>query len=66
MKWFATNSTDASKWAEWFRQSDYVGIRVSKSALKNVYFNPYQDCIGPAYCIDVAYLNSIVNTIWYL
>ena len=65
-KWFATNSTDASKWAEWFRQSDYVGIRVSKSALKNVYFNPYQDCIGPAYCIDVAYLNSIVNTIWYL
>ncbi len=64
-KWFATNSTDASKWANWFGQSDYVGIRVPKSAFKNFYFNPLLDNIGPAYNIEIGYLNSILKGIWY-
>lgn len=66
-KWFATNKADARRWAELFKQSDYVGIRVSKSALKNsaVYFQSMLDSIGPAYCIDINYLNSIVSSIWF-
>ena len=64
-KWFATNSTDASKWANWFGQSDYVGIRVPKSAFKNFYFDPILDNIGPAYNIEIGYLNSIFKGIWY-
>ena len=64
-KWFATNSTDASKWANWFGQSDYVGIRVPKSAFKNFYFDPVLDYIGPAYNIEIGYLNSLLKGIWY-
>lgn len=64
-KWFATNSTDASKWANWFGQSDYVGIRIPKSALKNLYFDPNLDYIAPAYSIEVGYLNSIIKGIWF-
>ena len=64
-KWFATNSTDASKWANWFGQSDYVGIRVPKSVFKNFYFDPVLDNIGPAYNIEIGYLNSILKGIWY-
>ena len=64
-KWFATNSTDASKWANWFGQSDYVGIRVPKSTFKNFYFDPLLDNIAPAYNIKISYLNSILKGIWY-
>ena len=27
-KWFATNRANASSWAKWFKQTDYIGIRV--------------------------------------
>ena len=54
-----------AKWANWFGQSDYVGIRVPKSAFKNFYFNPLLDNIGPAYNIEIGYLNSILKGIWY-
>lgn len=60
-KWFATNSTDASKWANWFGQSDYVGIRVPKSTFKNFYFDPLLDNIAPVYNIEISYLNSILK-----
>ena len=40
-KWFATNKLNASKWGNWFGQTDYVGIRVLKSSLKNGYYNPF-------------------------
>ncbi len=64
-KWFATNSSDASTWAKWFGQSDYVGIRVPKASFKNFYFDPLLDNIGPAYNIEIGYLNSIMRGMWY-
>ena len=64
-KWFATNKTDASKWALWFGQKDYVGIRVAKSAVKNAYYSPFLDAIGPAYCIECDALNSALFGMWF-
>ena len=50
-----------------FNQSKFVGIRVSKAALKNsaVYYQAMLDSIGPAYCIDIEYLNTIISSIWF-
>ena len=66
-KWFATNKTDVSAWAQWFKQNDYIGIRVPKSVLTNpgVYFKPFLDGIGPAYCIDIDLLNTIIKGLWF-
>ena len=66
-KWFATNKVDVSKWAKWFNQSDYIGIRVPKNVLtgQGVYFNPFLDGIGSAYCIDIDLLNTIIKGIWF-
>ena len=66
-KWFATNRTNAVSWAKWFKQSDYVGIRVPKSFARSssVYFEAMLDSIGPAYCIDVGYLNTIIKGMWF-
>ena len=64
-KWFATNKLNASKWGNWFGQTDYVGIRVLKSSLKNGYYNPFLDGIGAAYCFDIDILNTIIRGIWF-
>lgn len=64
-KWFATTGENASRWASWFSQNDYVGVRVAKSALKNAYFNSFLDAIGPAYCIEVNALNSALFGMWF-
>ena len=67
-KWFATNKSNVSAWAKWFGQNDYVGIRVPKSSLltgQGVYFTPFLDKIGPAYCIDIELLNNIIKGLWF-
>lgn len=64
-KWFATNKLNASKWGKWFGQTDYVGIRVLKSFLKNGYYDPFLDGIGAAYCFDIDLLNTIIRGIWF-
>lgn len=64
-KWIATNIYDASKWAKWFGQSDYVEIRVPKSSFKNFYFDAMLDNIGLTYNIDIGYLNTILRGMWY-
>ena len=66
-KWFATNRVDAAKWAKAFGQNNYTGIRVPKSFISSpsVYFNSFLDGIGPAYCIDIEYLNSIIHSMWF-
>lgn len=48
-------------------QNDYVGIRIPKSILKSqgVYFNSFLDGIGPAYCIDIDLLNTIIKGLWF-
>ncbi len=65
-KWFATNKTNAAQWAKSFDQSDYVGIRVLKSSLKNnsVFYQAALDRIGAAYCIEIEYLNKIIHSMW--
>lgn len=66
-KWFATTKGNAAKWGNAFGQNDFVGIRVLKSALKNnsVYYLSMLDDIGAAYCIDNAYLNAIIHSMWF-
>ena len=66
-KWFATNKANVAEWAKYFGQSDYVGIRIPKNVLSNqgVYFNALLDGIGPAYCIDIDLLNTIIRGLWF-
>lgn len=66
-KWFATTKSNVMKWGTAFKQNDYVGIRVLKSALKSdaVYYSSMLDYIGAAYCIENTYLNTIIHSIWF-
>ena len=64
-KWFATTKNDASKWASWFGQKDYVGVRVAKSSIKDAYYSSFLDAIGPAYCIEIDVLNSALFGMWF-
>lgn len=66
-KWFATNKSNVIKWGTAFKQNDYVGIRVLKSALKSdaVYYSSMLDYIGAAYCIENTYLNTIIHSMWF-
>ena len=64
-KWFATNKLNVFKWGKEFGQTDYVGVRVLKSSLKNAYFNSFLDGIGAAYCLDIDLLNTIIRGIWF-
>ena len=65
-KWFATKKADAAVWAKWFGQSEYVGIRIPKNILtgSGVYYNSFLDGIGPAYCIDIDLLNTMIKGLW--
>ena len=58
---YSDPSGNLPKWANWFGQSDYVGIRIPRSTFKNFYFDPLLDNIAPVYNIEISYLNSILK-----
>ena len=66
-KWLATSKGGVAKWAEQFNQNQFVGIRVPTSALSNdaVFFQAMCDTIEDAYCIEIEYLNTIIQSIWF-
>ena len=62
-KWFSTTKVGAERWANFFNQSTFVGIRVPKSSLLNAYY-AFQDTYAEAYCFNADLLNSILSGYW--
>jgi hypothetical protein len=65
-KWFATTQSHAAQWGNLFYPGGtyrMVEIKVPTNALSQFYFSAKLDGIGPAYCGEIDFVNSILKGI---
>ena len=63
-KWFATTQANAAQWGNLFYKNDayrMIEIKLPTNLLNQMYYSSKLDGIGPAYCGEVEFLNSIMK-----